>query len=398
MKRIISLFLVMTMLFSLGIALAEEYRDTSLITVNNPTSLFIYDLNKDGKEEILITSIDGNLYAYDKSGVQKWNYLSDDTPYTVYVDDIDGDGLAEIIVGTGKINPQTFRYSSGKIILLNHFGKQEWTYDTTSAIKAIYVSDIDGDLGKEILASSEDGVLYVVDIKGVLKWDEFTGSRSPAFSANLAGGTDVLIAHGQAILNSKGKIVGRAPDLFEWKKYILKDLNKDGKSEFLMLSNYPFISAFNLEGTDLKGVWQYQCDGDAMDVIVNDLNGDGNLEVIASSSKWLDASKIYGEGKIYILNANDGTLKESIPLSSAAFYIGVTDINEDGKKDIVYTTEKGVNSLLFGVVTQEPPKEQTPPKETPPTTSTPPKNTPGFEIGAVSAAALLVGYYLKRRK
>lgn len=398
MKRIISLFLVMTMLFSLGIALAEEYRDTSLITVNNPTSLFIYDLNKDGKEEILITSIDGNLYAYDKSGVQKWNYLSDDTPYTVYVDDIDGDGLAEIIVGTGKINPQTFRYSSGKIILLNHFGKQEWTYDTTSAIKAIYVSDIDGDLGKEILASSEDGVLYVVDIKGVLKWDEFTGSRSPAFSANLAGGTDVLIAHGQAILNSKGKIVGRAPDLFEWKKYILKDLNKDGKSEFLMLSNYPFISAFNLEGTDLKGVWQYQCDGDAMDVIVNDLNGDGNLEVIASSSKWLDASKIYGEGKIYILNANDGTLKESIPLSSAAFYIGVTDINEDGKKDIVYTTEKGVNSLLFGVVTQEPPKEQTPPKETPPTTSTPPKNTPGFEIGAVSAATLLVGYYLKRRK
>lgn len=33
---------------------------------------------------------------------------------------------------------------------------------------------------------------------------------------------------------------------------------------------------------------------------------------------------------------------------------------------------------------------------TSPTTET--KNTPGFEIGAVSAAALLVGYYLKRRK
>jgi tetratricopeptide (TPR) repeat protein len=30
--------------------------------------------------------------------------------------------------------------------------------------------------------------------------------------------------------------------------------------------------------------------------------------------------------------------------------------------------------------------------------TTEPKNTPGFEIGAVSAAALLVSYYLKRRK
>ncbi len=399
MKKIISVFLTLTMLFSLAFVLAEDYKDSPFVTVDNPTSLFIYDLNKDGKEEILVTSIDGKVHAYDKLGAEKWNYPTDETPYSIFVDDIDGDGLAEIVLGTGKIDPQSFRYSSGKIILLNHFGKQEWTYGTTSAIRGIYVSDIDGDGGKDILASSEDGILYVIDSKGVLKWDEFTGSRSPAFSANLAGGTDTLIAHGQAILNNKGKIVGRASDLFEWKKYILKDLNKDGKAEFIMLSHYPFISVFNLEGTDLKGIWQYQCDGDAMDVIVNDFNDDGNLEVIASSSKWLDASNSYGEGKIYIINGNDGTLKQSIPLSSAAFNIGVADMNNDGKKDVIYTSEKGINTLLYGItIVQEPPKDQTPPQESTPTTPTPPKNTPGFEIGAVSAAALLLGYYLKRRK
>ena len=398
MKKIISIFLALTMLFSLGFALAEDYTDTPFVTVDNPTSLFIYDLNKDGIQEILVTSIDGKLYAFDKTGVEKWSYPSDEVPYSIFVDDIDGDGLAEIILGTGKIDPQTFRYSSGKIILLNYFGRQQWTYDTTSAIKSLYVSDIDGDGGKDILASSEDGILYAVDNKGVLKWDEFTGSKSPAFSANLAGGTDTLIAHGQAILNNKGKIVGRAPDLFEWKKYILKDLNKDGKAEFLMLSQYPFISAFNLEGTDLKGVWQYQCDGDAMDVIVDDLNGDGSFEVIASSSKWLDASKAYGEGKIYILNGKDGTLKQSISLSSAAFYLGLSDMNNDGKNDIIYTTDNGVNKILYGItLPKEEPKEQTPPQETP-TTTTPPKNTPGFEIGALGAAAILVGYYIKRRK
>lgn len=397
MRKLISLFLAFTMLFSLGFVISEDYKDTAFTNVDNPTSLYIYDLNKDGKEEVLINSIDGKLHVYDKSGSEKWNYITTEIPYSLYVDDVDGDGLAEIILGTGKINPETFRYSSGKIILLNHFGKQEWEYKTTNAIKGLYVSDIDGDGGKDILASSEDGILYVVDSKGILKWDEFTGSKSPAFSAALAGGNDTLIAHGQAILNNKGKIVGRAPDLFEWKKYILKDLNKDGKTEFLMLSHYPFISAFNLEGTDLKGVWQYQCDGDAMDVVVDDLDGDGNFEVIASSSKWLDTSKTYGEGKIYILNGKDGSLIQSIPLASSAFYIGVTDMNNDGKKDIVYTSDKSVSAMLYGVkVTQEPPKEQTPPQETTPTT--PPKNTPGFEIGAIGAAALLLGYYIKRRK
>jgi len=82
-------------------------------------------------------------------------------------------------------------------------------------------------------------------------------------------------------------------------------------------------------------------------------------------------------------------------LTSPAFYLGVSDVNNDGKKDIIYTSDKGINALLSGgKATQEIPKEQTGP--TPQETTT--KNTPGFEVGAVSAAALLVGYYLKRRK
>ncbi|NMC60239.1 MAG: hypothetical protein GYA51_12785 [Candidatus Methanofastidiosa archaeon] len=398
MKRIISVFLAFTMLFSLSSVLSEDFKETSFATLDNPTSLFIYDLNKDGNEEILVTSIDGKLHAFDKSGAEKWNYPTNEIPYSVFVDDIDGDTLAEIIVGSGKIDQQTFRFSSGKIILLNHFGKQEWIYDTASAIKGIYVTDIDNDGGKDILASAEDGILYAINNDGTLKWDEFTGSRAPAFSANVAGGASTLIVHGHAVLNNKGKIIASAPGFFEWKKYILKDLNNDGKIEFIMLSQYPFISTFNLEGTELKGIWQYQCDGDAMDVIVDDLNGDGTLEVIATSSKWADSSKTYDQGKVYILNGKDGTLKEEIPLNSPAFYICVSDMNNDGKKDIIYTSDKGVNMLLYGVKeTQEAPKEQTQ-QTTSTTQETTTKNTPGFEIGAVSAAALLVGYYLKRRK
>ena len=131
MKKLISIFLAFAIFFSLSYVLSENFSETSLATLNNPTSLFVYDLNKDGKDEILVTSIDGKLHVFDKSGTEKWNYPTNEIPYSVIVEDIDGDNLAEIIIGTGKIDPQSFRYSSGKIIILNHFGKQKWSYTTT---------------------------------------------------------------------------------------------------------------------------------------------------------------------------------------------------------------------------------------------------------------------------
>ncbi|NYT13301.1 MAG: VCBS repeat-containing protein [Candidatus Methanofastidiosa archaeon] len=399
MKKIISIILGFLLVFSLGIIMAEDYTNTPFASIDNPTSLYIYDLNKDGKDEVLVSSTNGKLFAFDTSGIEKWSYDAKEAPYSIYVGDIDGDNLADIILGTGKIDPQSFRFSSGKVIVLNHFGRIKWDYGTTSAVKSIYVDDFDKDGKKDILASSDDGILYALENNGTLKWDTFTGSKSPAFAANVLGGADTVIVHGQAVLNSNGKIIRRAPDFFEWKKYILTDLNKDGKTEFLMVSHYPFVTAFNLENADLKAVWQYQCEEDAMDAIVYDLDGDGKIEVIISSAKWLDSSNTYGEGKIYIVNGNDGSLKMSIPSSAPTFYLGVTDINNDGKKDIVYTSDKGVNTFIYGLPKQvEEPKEQLPPKEEPKPIETPPKNTPGFEIGALGAATILVGYYLKRRK
>ncbi|MCC7572350.1 MAG: VCBS repeat-containing protein [Candidatus Methanofastidiosum sp.] len=399
MKKIISVLLASLLVLSSGLIFAEEYTNSPFALVDNPTSLFVYDLNKDGKDEILVSSTDGRLRAFDLSGFEKWSYVADGVLYSIYVEDIDGDGLADVIIGTGEINQQTFRFSSGKVIVLNHFGRIKWDYETTSAVKSIYVTDFDKDGKLDVLASSDDGVLYALTNMGTLKWDEFTGSKSPAFAANVLGSADIIIVHGQAILNANGKIVKTAPDFFEWKKYILDDLNKDGKTEFIMISHYPFVSVFNLENADLKAIWQHQCDGDAMDALVNDLDGDGKLEVVVSSAKWLDSSNTYGEGKIYILNGNDGSIKKSITLSSPAFYLGISDINSDGKKDIIYTSDKGVNFLLYGPPEKiEETKEQLLPKEESNPIETQPKNTPGFEIGALSAAIVLVGYYLKRRK
>lgn len=120
MKKIISVFLGFLLVFSLGIVLAEEYTDTPFVSIDNPTSLYVYDLNKDGKDEILVSSTDGKLHTFDLLGVEKWNYNAGQVPYSIYVYDIDGDGIGDVILGTGKIDQQSLRFNSGKVIVLNH--------------------------------------------------------------------------------------------------------------------------------------------------------------------------------------------------------------------------------------------------------------------------------------
>lgn len=399
MKKIISLVVAFAIVFPLGLTMADEYESTSFVTLQNPTCLYVYDLNNDGNKEIIVGASDGILRAYDISGAKRWEYNIGQVPYSIYVSDIDGDGRADIVIGTGRIDQGAFEYSSGTVTVLTHFGRLKWSYETTSAVKGLYVYDIDGDGNLDVLASSNDGKLYALNNNGKEKWNRFTGSMSHPFVANVLGGADKSIIHGTAVLNKNGRIVNTAPHLFEWRKYIVRDLNRNRRDDILMVSQYAYVSAFALDNTTLEVLWVHQCFGDAMDAVVYDIDGDRNLEVIVSSSVWSGSLNRYSEGNIYILDARDGSVKESIPLDNPAFYLGVLDIDGDGQNNIIYTSDQGVNVVLEKAVEALPetpveaPTETAPPSEDEPA----PRSLPGFGVGAV-ATAFLIGYYLKKKK
>jgi poly-gamma-glutamate synthesis protein (capsule biosynthesis protein) len=140
----------------------------------------VYDLEGDGRNEIVVGSADGWVYALNDNGVLGWKRSVGDTVITLDVADVEGDGTGEIVIGTGPHAPS--------ILLLNHRGEPRWDYDVQKGVWVVRVADVDGDGKLEILAGGDDGNVRVLDMYGRLIGGYQTARRVHGLS--LAGSTD----------------------------------------------------------------------------------------------------------------------------------------------------------------------------------------------------------------
>ncbi len=154
----------------------------------------IADANYDGQAELYCASWKDNaLWAFAaNTGELLWQaplpggvdiYPNSAIP----VADLDGDGVAEIIVGGRK----------GHLCVFSAEGEWLWAFKTTMDVPlAPSVGDIDGDEDIEILAASGDHHLYCLDSTGRLEWRYQTELRLmyPATISDVDqdGKTDIL--------------------------------------------------------------------------------------------------------------------------------------------------------------------------------------------------------------
>ena len=108
--------------------------------------IFLGDYDSDGSDEIMILD-KSTISAYDKEGTKEWGfkYPSYKNLNAAYVDDLDEDGINEVILGMGN----------HVIVLENE--KKVGSYSTTYSSDEIFkirTKDVDNDGIKEILASS----------------------------------------------------------------------------------------------------------------------------------------------------------------------------------------------------------------------------------------------------
>lgn len=111
-----------------------------------PVNMFMGDYDSDGIDEIMVFD-KSRIYGYDKEGTKKWEfeYPSYKNLNAAYIDDLDGDGINEVILGIGN-----------HIIVLEN-EKKIADYSTTYSSDEIFKIrsfDMDGDGKKEIIASS----------------------------------------------------------------------------------------------------------------------------------------------------------------------------------------------------------------------------------------------------
>ena len=143
----------------------------------------IVDLDGNGSLEVLFAGWqEGSLFALDAAtGTEYWAPISMMDPWGNYfdgngalVEDLDGDGVNEVVVSLDGDTPAVAAFSpTGQNLWRTILPASSWFAWLTPV-----AADLDADGQKEALAQSADGVLFVVDAS-VQWWHHLPSARNP---------------------------------------------------------------------------------------------------------------------------------------------------------------------------------------------------------------------------
>lgn len=313
--------------------LEEKWKfDSGSMLLSSPV---IDDLDGDGIKEIIFGTKDGKIISIDINGNVKWTFLaqqqhtevelmfidadtSDSINSTPYIDDINWDGKKEIIFGT----------EAGKLYALENSGKVVWTFIAGGPIRGAATIQKFNNKESGIIFGSSDKNLYFLNGNGKLYW-KFAADAEiescPAF-LNFKEPMIVFGTNSGTIysLDIKGKIIWT----FKTKGKILAQ----PKLDILVKNSEPVILIGSTDGTmyclNKNGelIWSYETDGAICSKAnVIDINNDERKEIIFGSCDNSVYALDYIGKKLWSYETDFWVVTSPI----------VADLDNDGKLEII---------------------------------------------------------------
>jgi hypothetical protein len=219
---------------------------------------------------------------------------------TVYSADLAGSGSDQILAGSDNGQMMYFKY-----VKCTYEWAPTWSHlqPTTKrgSIVGMEVSDIDKDGSVELIIAADtanDYIMVVSNDGGFFKWSEEKGGPL-ALTMDVAdvdadGKDDIVYGNeaGNVVMLAGGKTVAWTAALGN-PIYSVEavDLNGDGSMEVVALSN-KFLDVANVQAIDSTGkvLWNYQIDvgiyqAGKNSISVGDVNGDGSMEVAVATHR-----------------------------------------------------------------------------------------------------------------
>lgn len=305
--------------------------------LSSPT---LADLDGDGKPEIVIGSLDGQVYAYRPDGTLLWSTYLDSTAQaggiqgSPAVGDIDHDGHPEVVVGsengwvfaldgrTGKPKSGWPQFTGWNADYPNNCA----TDACTGVVSSPTLADLDGDGTLEVIVGSYSHKLWV--------WN-YLGQPLPGWPRDVWDG----IASGVAVGDINGD--GRAEIV------VGSDVANDCANcpPFGSLTKGGLLHAFTLAGKELQG-WPVHTDSFMHSTpALADLDGDGRPEVIAGAGLFYEGPATRGT-TLVALRGDGSRLWGYQARSQIIGAPTVADVNGDGRPEVAFDDYGGNVYLL----------------------------------------------------
>src|SRR5439155_426710 len=315
----------------------------------SPSSVVVGDVNGDGKPDLLVAnyySADGNYYSNGTVGVLLGNgdgtfqaavsYGSGGSgPVSLAVGDVNGDGKPDLLVANQCSNRNNSNSCTGLLTVLLGSGDGKFqaavSYASGGASpSSIVLADINGDEKPDVLISNQCARLDG-DCAGNISVLLGKGDGSFPAAINYGSGGQTPYSVAVADVNGDGK-----PDVVVANQCASSDCTNGTVGVLFGKGNSTFGRVVSYESGGYQASW----------VAVADVSGDGRPDLLVANQ--CASSNNCANGTIGVLLQNaDGSFQTAVSYPSGGYYaysLGVSDVNGDGKPDLVVANQCATNS------------------------------------------------------
>ena len=312
------------------------------------SNLLVEDIDRDGIQEIILGA--GGLQNTfvtvleaqgDEYGPRWVSRRYDGNPVrSVEVANVDLDGDYEIYV----------LLEDGQIEVYDGFSQSLTAILQTDAAAAIAtrIADVDNDGRFEYTVLGEN-YLHIYNTETFFQeWDTTAFSNSVDFQVgdvDQDGNNEIVLSEGLVLDGTSKQTKWRHSEAFG-DQVVLGDVDKDGVVEIVGMERWNFITAF--DGMLQDQIWQINTNSDQATIQIDDTDGDGTAEILLGTAQWgliqgysTDTQELLWE----IENPQHGVTN-----------LAVGDVDGDGSVEAVWGTghtSTGADLLVVGSIEYE---------------------------------------------